>query len=120
MIDGDVARVLEAAPECADRYLELVESTDGDPGAAAVFVELAEYVGALVAGIERFRPALERCLAGVDRVAESSVDAEDLVVWAFFDNLSPDDVRRLGPWLGPQTRALLGEVDRLPPVSTTT
>jgi hypothetical protein len=119
MIDGDLGLVLEAAPEFADRYLDLVEAADGDPGAVAAFVELAEYVAALVAQIERYRPALERCLAGVERVAESSEDAEELILWAFFENLSLDDVRRLGPWLGPRTRALLDEADRLPPGSTT-
>ena len=76
-MDGDVGLVLEAAPEFGDRYLELVEAADGDPGAAAAFVELAEFVAALVAHIERYRPVLERCLTGVERVAESSEDAEE-------------------------------------------
>jgi len=112
MIDDETAEVLERAPEFADRYRELVESADDDPGAPAVFAELADFVAGLVAEVERFRPTLERCLAGVEKVAEGSPDAEDLVVWSFFDNLSPDDVRHLEPWLGPCTRALLDEADQ--------
>jgi hypothetical protein len=111
MMDDEVAQLLERAPEFGDRYRELVAWADGDPGAAAVFAELADYVAGLVAEVERSRPSLERCLAGVEEVAGRSPDAEELVVWSFFEGLSPDDVRRLGPWLGPRTRALLDEVD---------
>jgi hypothetical protein len=114
MTESEVSHVLEGTPGFADRYLELVEWADGDPGGAAVFAELADYVAALLAELEHFRPTLERCLAGVEKVAEYSEDAEELVIWSFFDNLSPDDVRRLEPWLGPRTRALLDEVDQLP------
>jgi hypothetical protein len=114
MIDDEVTQVLEGAPEFTDRYLELVRAADGDPGAAAVFAELAEYVAGLVGQLEQVRPRLERCLAGVERVVETSDEAEELVIWSFFDNLSPDDVGRLEPWLGPRTRALLDEVDQLP------
>ena len=114
MIETEVSQVLDSAPEFTDRYLELVRSADGDPGAAAVFAELAEYVGCLLGELEHVRPRLERCLAGVEKVVESSDDAEELVIWSFFDNLSPDDVRRLEPWLGSRTRALLDEVDQGP------
>jgi hypothetical protein len=111
MIDDEVGLVLEVAPEFTDRYLDLVAAADGDPGAAATFVELADYVAGLATAVERFRPSLVRCLAGVEKVAETSEDAEELIVWSFFDNLSPDDVRRLDPWLGPATRALVDEAD---------
>jgi hypothetical protein len=114
MIDDEVTQVLDSAPEFTDRYLELVRAADGDPGASAVFAELAEYVAGLVGELDHVRPRLERCLAGVEKVAASSDDAEELVIWSFFDNLSPDDVGRLEPWLGPRTRALLDEVDQLP------
>jgi len=30
----------------------------------------------------------------VEKVAETSDDAEELIVWSFFDNLSPDDTDR--------------------------
>lgn len=103
MIDDEVGLVLERVPEFTGRYLDLVAAADGDPGAAAAFVELADYVAGLAEAVERFRPPLLRCLAGVEAVAETSENAEELIVWSFFDNLSPDDVRRLDPWLGPAT-----------------
>jgi hypothetical protein len=112
MIPGEVQQVLLGAPTFVDRYRELVDAADGDPGAAAVFAELADFVAELMEEWERVVPTLELCLAGVEKVAAGSPDAEELVVWSFFDNLSPDDVRRLQPWLGPRTRALLDEVDR--------
>jgi len=114
-IDAEVALVLENAPDFATRYRELVERADGDPGAAATFVELADYVAGLAVGVERYRPLLVGCLTAVETVAETSPDAEDLIVWSFFDNLSPDDAARLDRWLGPHTRALLDEADRSPP-----
>jgi hypothetical protein len=114
MIDDEVVVVLEGAPGFMDRYLELVESADGDPGAAATFVELADYVAHLAAAVERVGPPLVGCLEALEKVAETSDDAEELIVWSFFDNLSPDDVRRLEPWLGPLTRSLLDDADQLP------
>jgi hypothetical protein len=117
MIDEDVSTVLRAAPEFADRYLKLVEAADGDPGAPVTFTELADFVAGLVAEVERLGPVLVRCLEGVETVAAVSPDAEELIAWSFFDNLSPDDLRRLGPWFGPRTRALLEDVERAPPAS---
>ena len=107
MIDDEVVLLLDQAPEFTERYLELVETADGDPGAAATFVELADYVAGLALAIEQFRPTLVRCLGALEAVAETSEDAEDLIVWSFFDNLSPDDFRRLELWIGPRTRSLV-------------
>ncbi len=117
MIDDEVAQILRSTPEFADRFMDLVESADDDPGAAAVFVELGDFVAGLLAAVEQVRPTLERCLAGLEAVAAGSSDAEELIVWSFFDGLSPDEVRLLGPWLGPRTRALLDDADRSPPVA---
>jgi hypothetical protein len=111
MLDPDVSALLESAPGFVGRYLELVEAADGDPGLGATFTELADYVAGLMTEIERFRPVLARCLAGVESVAVSSKDGTELVAWAFLDSFSPDDLRRLAGWLGPRTRALLEEVD---------
>ena len=111
MIDPEVTRVLKAVPEFSDRYLTLVEMGDGDPGPGPVFDELADFVAGVLARVGRSVPTLERCLAAVEAVAGSSEDAVELVVWSFFDNLSPDDIRLLGPWLGSRTRALLDEAD---------
>jgi len=109
MIESEVALVLERAPDFGGRYLEMVDQADGHPGAAAAFVELADYVSGLAAGVERFRPELVRCLAAIECVAETSENAEELVVWSLFDNLSPDDVSRLDQWIGPRTRMLLDD-----------
>ena len=40
-----------------DRYLDLAEAADGDPGMAATLTELADYVAGLVAEIDRSRPS---------------------------------------------------------------
>ncbi len=117
MIDAQVALVLQAAPGFVDRYLDLAEAADGDPGMAATFTELADYVAGLVAEIERCTPVLTRCLEAVEAVATSSDDAAEVVAWAFLDSLSPDDRRRLERWLGTRTRALLHEVDPGPDTS---
>jgi len=109
MIDDEVQLLLDEAPEFRPRYLDLVEAADDHPGAAATFVELADYVAGLAQAVEEFRPALVRCLSAVEKVAESSADAEELIIWSFFDNLSPDDVRRLDVWIGPRTRSLLDD-----------
>ena len=111
-LEEEVELVLETVPGFRDRYLALVEAADGDPGAAVVLADLADYTGLLVAEMERVRPALADCLAAVERVAALSDGAEELVVWSFFDNLSPDDLRRLEPWIGPRTRSLLDDADR--------
>jgi hypothetical protein len=111
MLDPEVTVMLEASPGFIDRYLDLAEAADGDPGVAATLTELADYVAGLAAEIERVTPVLARCLDGVESVAASSEEAAELVAWAFLDSLSPDDRRRLGRWLGPRTRALLHEVD---------
>jgi hypothetical protein len=34
-----------------------------------------------------------------------------VVGYAFLDSISPDDRRRIRPWLGPRTRLLLDELD---------
>lgn len=111
MIDAQVTVVLEAAPGFADRYLELVESGDGDPGVAATLTELADSVAGLAAEMHRNAAVLTQALQGVESLASSSEDSAELVAWAFLDSLSPDDRRRLAGWLGPRTRALLDEID---------
>ena len=115
MFDPEVDLILRAVPEFAGAYLELVAAHDGDPGAAAAFAELAEFAAALAVEMERFRPLLTRMLAGVEQVAARSEDAEEVVGWGFLDNLSPDDLRRLEPWIGPATKALLEELELPPP-----
>src|ERR1700719_3586779 len=114
MLEAEVAVVLASAPGFVDRHLDLAEAADGDPGAAATFTELADYVAGLVTEIDHLTPVLARCLDGVESVASSSDAAAELVAWAFLDSLSPDDRRRLVCWFGPRTRALMREVDPEP------
>jgi hypothetical protein len=111
-MESEVALILRGCPEFAPAYLALVQEADGEPGAAAVLAEFAAYVATVAGVVERSLPLLERCLVGVEEVARRSEDAEELVVWSFFDALSADDVRRLEPWLGSHTRTLLDDADR--------
>jgi len=111
-LEGEVEVVLAEVPGFRDRYLELVEAADGDPGAAVVFAELADYAARVAAEMARLRPALAGCLAAVERVAERSDAAEELVVWSFFDSLSPDGLRGVESFVGPRTRILLDDADR--------
>ncbi|MGO9341282.1 MAG: hypothetical protein ACLP6E_02000 [Acidimicrobiales bacterium] len=107
----EVTTVLEAVPEFLERYLELVELADDDPGTTETFCELAEFVAELAAGIEQFRPLLTRCLTAVEQVASTSEDAEELVGWSFLDYLSLDTRRAVLPWLGPSTLAVLEAIE---------
>ena len=93
-------------------YLEMVRTSDDDPGAPGLLAEMADYVTQLLRTDEAAVFFLGRSFAGVEQVALHSEDAEDLVVWSFFDAFSPDDFRRVEQWLGPRTRALLDEVER--------
>ena len=106
MIDPDVVRILRAVPEFAERYLDLLEHADGDPGAAAAFAELADFASELATGVDRHRLVLGQLMAAVEEVAASSRRAEEHIGWAFLDSLSPDETARLRPWLGPSTRSL--------------
>lgn len=106
MLAPEVVALLEAVPEFAERLLDLVEAADGDPGPAAAFTELADFVAALLSAPRPSYGVLARCLAGVEKVARESEDADELVVWSFLDCLSPDDLKSVSPWLGPRTRAV--------------
>ncbi len=106
MLAPEVATILEAVPEFVDRYLELVEAVDGDPGAPATFTELADYLVGNGTGPGSSPAVVARCMSAIERVARESNDAEELVGWAFLDCLSPEDRAHLGPWLGPRTLEL--------------
>ncbi|HUY63512.1 MAG TPA: hypothetical protein VMV14_03250 [Acidimicrobiales bacterium] len=114
MIDPDVSRVLRAVPEFAERYLNLVDEADGDPGAAAAYCDLAEFAAELAGPLERHAPVLERLMGCIEAVARESEAAEELVAWSFLDALAPDDLRRLEPWMGPETRAVLDRAELAP------
>jgi hypothetical protein len=114
MIDPDIVTVLRAVPEFAERYLDLVEAADGDPGAPVAFTELADFAAGLASEMAGRAPVLERCLRAVEEIAGSSPEAQEHIGWAFLDSLSPDEVRALLPWMGPRTRALLDELESGP------
>jgi hypothetical protein len=106
VIPSEVALLLEAVPEFADRYLDLVRSADDDPGAAAAISELAEFVTVLAQDPGCSPDLMSRCFAGVERVAAESEDAEELVGWCFLEGIGPEQVERFGPWLGQKTSAI--------------
>ena len=120
MIDPDVVTVLRAVPQFAERYLDLVEAADGDPGAPAAFSELADFAAGLAAAIDRRRVLLEHLFGALEDVAAGSPEAEALVGWAFLDSLSPEESRSLAPWLGPSTRALAELIEPGPEDAGTT
>ena len=107
----EVEALLSAVPEFAERYLQLVQDADGNPGANEAFSELADYVAELASGLEQFRPLLVKCLSAVEHVAAVSEDAEELVGWCFLDYLSIDTRRAVLPWLGPSTLSILEEIE---------
>lgn len=110
MSTPEVTALLEAAPEFVDRYLDLVEAADGDPGSAAAFTELADFVASLLSKPQPSWTVLARCLTGVEQVARESDDADELVVWSFLDSLCPEDLKCISPWLGPCTRELAADL----------
>ena len=115
VVDPVVETILGAVAGFGDRYVALAEACDGDPGAAAAFAELADYVAELLTDPVRHRRVLASCSAAIDAVAEASEDGREAVAWSFLEALSPDDRYALEPWLGPRGRSLLAEVDAGPP-----
>lgn len=113
-LDPEVMPVLLAVPELAPTYLRLVQAADGDPGAAAVLEELADFVADLLGEVRHHHDVLERCLGAVEEVAASSADASELVTWSFLDSLAPDERAALGRFLGPRARALARPLDGPP------
>jgi len=111
-IDGATATLLSLVPELRTAYLELVELVDDDPGPAAVFAELAALVAGWLASVGQTQPALDRAFRALEAVAEdASEEALELVGYAFFDNLSPDEQRAAQRWIGPCTRAMMEVLD---------
>jgi hypothetical protein len=101
-------------PEFVPAYLALVESCDDDPGEPAVFAELADFVADRLVLLETGRPVLERALDIIEAHLDGAEDADeaaDLIGLAFFDCFSPEDRRRLVPWLGPRSLATLESLD---------
>ena len=111
MMPFEAATVLESVPEFAHRFLDLVAAADGDPGLRAVFTELAEFVASLLSEQDPPPDVLARCMAGVEKVARESEDAESLIGWSFLGSLCSEDRGLLAPWFGPRTLELAREAE---------
>jgi hypothetical protein len=109
--DPEVAALLEAVPEFAGRYVELIEECDGYPGSNEAFTELAEFIEDLAANVQRFHPVLVNCFQAVEEIVASADDAEALIGWSFLDYLSTEARQAILPWLGPRTVALLESIE---------
>jgi hypothetical protein len=109
-LDPDVVVLLEVVPEFIPTYRSLLEAFDDDPEGPVVFTELADFVSDRLGHLDS-PTVLDRVLAVVESVVLDDVDGSELVAYAFLDSLSPDDRRRIVPWLGPATRRLLDELD---------
>jgi len=114
--------LIDGVPEFAPAYLDLVEAGGDDPGQPLVLVELADFIADRLAAVEaetdvlrRAVAVVEACVAGVDQSDSASTPDDEgileMVAGAFFDSFSPEDRRRLVPWLGPGSRALLETLD---------
>jgi hypothetical protein len=114
--------LVDAVPEFAPAYVDLVEACGDDPGEPLVLVELADFIADRLAAVEtetdvlrRAAAAVEACVAGVDPSVSAFAPDDggvlEMVAGAFFDSFSPEDRRRLLPWLGPGSRALLETLD---------
>jgi hypothetical protein len=109
--DPDVITVLLTVPELAPTYLRLAALADDDPGAAALFGEMADQLTELLARGRGDWPIVSRILQAVEHTAATSLDAEELVVWSFLDALSPTVLGTIRSRLGPATVRLLEDVD---------
>ncbi len=107
LLDALVGRL----PEFVPTYLALAEACDDDPGEPVIFVELADFVADRLALVETGRPVLERALDLIEARLDGADDDADLIGLAFFDSFSPEDRRRLVPWLGPRSLATLESLD---------
>ncbi len=106
--------LLGRLPEFVPAYLALADACDDDPGEAAVFVELADFVADRLDLVETGRAVLERALALIEAQLDGAARpdrAADLIGLAFFDSFSPENRRCLVPWLGPRSLATLESLD---------
>jgi len=112
--------LIDRLPEFVPAYLAMVEACDDHPGEPALLVELADFVAERMAVLETDRHLLERALGVIEAHLASSASAggtagageiDESVTLAFFDSFSPEDRRRLVPWLGPRSLAALESLD---------
>lgn len=80
LFEGSAAFLLDAIidqlPEFLSVYVSLAEACDGDPGEAAVFGALADFVSGHLSLLETSRPVLQRALGLVESLLDAPVDLE--------------------------------------------
>jgi len=107
--DGLARWLCHCVPEFTPAYLALVDGCGDDPGEPVVLMELAELVSATLATLDDRRRLLQRALDAVEDVLAALGDDTigcELVAFAFFDSLSPEERSRLLPSLRPRAREL--------------
>jgi hypothetical protein len=118
--DGDtLIRALSTrVPEFRPTLAELEEGTGNDPGDTTVLMVLAEFVSGHLQRHHDVCRLLSQALAVVEEHLASLGDDElgcELVGYAFFDTLDPDERRELAPWLGPLGAEQVAQLDELGP-----
>lgn len=112
--DDDAVALLRAeVPEFEDQYRDLLEIYDDDLSAAIVFMELADYVTALLARLDS-EATLEKVLDIVERIAGGSAEGGQLIADAFLAELHPLTTERLRPLLGTAGASLLDRLEEGP------
>ena len=104
-----VGPLLSAVPEFGPSYLALVAGCEDDPGEPVILMELAEFLTGRLTVLHRTGPLVDRILAVIEGHLETLDDDPvgcDLVAFAFFDSLSPEERSRLLPSLRPRAREL--------------
>lgn len=109
--DDPLVALLEAVPEFAPWYLELVVAADDDPGIEVALDAFAEFLN----GPDLDGGLALRCAAALEAVAAAAGDdetAEELVGWSCLDAVTDAGLDRLRPHLGPRLRRILATIDR--------
>jgi hypothetical protein len=112
-----VRALLDRVPEFAPHVVALVKEHDDDPGEPMVLIELADFIAPRLDAMTTERLVVEAAMAFVETLLDWRADDEvgrELFGAAFFDSFTPEDQRRLAPWLGPRARALLDALDAPP------
>lgn len=113
--DQAVAILRRHVPEFEERFLDLLELHGEDLSAEAVFMELADFVTALL--ISCGAPGtLDRCFSVADEVAARLVGGAELVGYALFNELPPAARALARPHLSPAMTVLLERLERGEPV----
>lgn len=101
-----------AVPEFVPIGCSPTSGTDDAIDGPVVLSELAEFVARHLTAVAAGRDVVVRAMSVVESIASEPGDhVDDHVAHGFLDHLSPDELRALGPWMGPSTRWLLERWD---------